>query len=261
MTPLSASADGWERYRLADGRLPDAIAAGQGFRGEVQLVLDGRQREVRLLIPPAASTPAPLLVALHGRNQTMKSSQAMMRWEPVAQQHGAVLAYASGSSASWAAGTCCGRAAEDGVDDVAYLDKVLEIAGALHPLERRRLHLAGFSSGAMMAYRYACERPDRVASVLAVSGTLTTDCPGGRDVAVLAVHGALDRTVPLQGSAYSPVMGSPLRPVSFVSTAFGPRVRLVVLPGHGHGWPTRERGGYDATGQGWAFLSASPKPG
>ena len=47
-------------------------------------------------------------------------------------------------------------AAAGKIDDLAYLDRLLQITGALQGIDRRRVHLAGYSNGGMLAYRYAC---------------------------------------------------------------------------------------------------------
>lgn len=259
LTVVGRTADGWEVHRLADGRLPAPATAG--FRAEVHFVHGGRDRAVRLLVPASARRPAPLLVALHGLYQSAQVAERDMRWGALARREGAVLAYGMGAGASWNAGTCCGRSAADDVDDVGYLDRVLALARALHPVDARRVAVTGFSNGAMMAYRYACERPSVVAGVLAVAGTVTSDCRGRPDVAVHHVHGLVDRTVPLAGMSYSAALGTGLGPVSRAATLFGPTVTARLLPRFGHGWPTSAAGRYDATAAGWAFLQAHPKRG
>ena len=259
LTVTGRSADGWVVYRLADDRLPSRLLLGLGFRGEVHFVHDGRARAVRVLVPPSAPRPAPLLLALHGMYQTPKLTEDVQRWGPLVRREGVVLVYGMGTSASWNAGTCCGRAVQEGVDDVGYLDAVRRLVDALAPLDPRRQYLTGFSNGAMMAYRYACERPGVVAGVLAVAGTVTASCTGRADVAVLHVHGVADRTVPLEGLRYSAALRTPLRPVSRTATMFGPTITARLLPRYGHGWPTRARGGFATTEAGWAWLEAHPR--
>ncbi|MCW2608697.1 MAG: hypothetical protein JWO60_3390 [Frankiales bacterium] len=261
LVPAGRAADGWARYRLAEGALPPPLLGVTGFEGEVHFPLDGRDRAVRLLVPSGVRGPAPLLLVLHGLYQTTSTVERDQRWAPLARREGVVLGYGMGTSASWNAGTCCGDAVAQGVDDVAYLDRVVQVVAALHPVHPRRLHVTGFSNGAMMAYRYACERPARVAGVLAVAGTVTAECAGPRrDVAVMHVHGTADRTVPLEGLAYHPGLRSPLRPVSQTARFFGPRITATILLRFGHGWPTPTFGRFDATGAGWRFLAAHPLP-
>jgi polyhydroxybutyrate depolymerase len=53
-----------------------------------------------------------------------------------------------------------------------------------------------------MAYRYACDRAKRVAAIVVQAGVMRTDtslCKPSEPVAVLRVHGTLDRTLPYDG--------------------------------------------------------------
>lgn len=67
--------------------------------------------------------------------------------------------------------------------------------------------------------------------------------------------------VPYAGSRFSRVAGAPttsipdsLRPWQHLAGR-GAVVRLARLPGLGHEWPTRRRGGWDGKTQIWRFLS------
>ncbi len=254
--------DGWAVYRLSADRLPERLAVGRGFRGEITWLQGGIERKARIYVPSSAPASAPLLVSLHGLGQTLRSAEAQQRWSSLAFQQRFVLVWGAGHLGSWNAGPCCGAAARR-VDDMAYLDRTLQVVSALHGVDRRRIHLAGFSNGAMLAYRYACGRPGRIAGVLAVAGTHTAPCTPRKATAILAVNGAADPTVPLRGTRHSRALGARLPDVGtgprlWAKTGAG--VRRVVLPRFAHGWPTRHRGGYDATGQGWRFLEQRPLP-
>lgn len=254
--------DGWAVYRLGAGRLPERLPVRRGFRGEITWLQGGIERKARIYVPTSAPASAPLLVSLHGLGQTLRSAEAQQRWSALAFQQRFVLVWGAGHLGSWNAGPCCGAAARR-VDDMAYLDRTLQVVSALHGVDRRRIHLAGFSNGAMLAYRYACGRPGRIAGVLAVAGTHTAPCTPRKATAILAVNGALDPTVPLRGTRHSRALGARLPEVGtgprlWAKTGAG--VRRVVIPRFAHGWPTRHSGGYDATGQGWRFLEQRPLP-
>lgn len=258
----TGSRDSWAVYRVGEGRVPDRLPVGRGFRGEITWLQGGLERRARVYVPRSARASAPLLVSLHGLGGSLRQVEAQQRWSSIAYQQRLVVAWGAGHKGSWNAGPCCGAAARK-VDDLAYLDRLLQITGALQGIDRRRVHLAGYSNGGMLAYRYACGRPGRIAGVLVVAGTHTSPCTPSRATAVLSVHGAKDPTVPLGGTGYSRELRSPLPPVrsgvrQFARTGAG--VRSVVLPSYAHGWPTRTSGGYDATGEGWRFLKAHPKP-
>jgi pimeloyl-ACP methyl ester carboxylesterase len=256
------SADGIARYRLQPGELPPAVPVGVGWIGELEWVQGADLRRVRVYVPGSARALPPMVVSLHGLWNTIATAEKQQRWRHVGFSRGAVVAWAGGTGSSWNGSGCCGTAARRGVDDVAYLDRVRELVAALRPVDPRRTFLAGYSNGAMMAYRYACERPGAVAGLLAVAGTMTSPCRPTRATAVLSVHGALDRTVPLSGTAWSSFLGTRLPPARDAVrryAAVGSAVRSVILPRGGHAWPTVMSGGYDATGQGWAFLMAHPR--
>lgn len=254
--------DGWAVHRLGTGRLPHRLAVGHGFRGEITWLQGGIERKARIYVPSSAPTSAPLLVSLHGLGQTLRSAEQQQRWSSLAFQQQFVLVWGAGHLGSWNAGPCCGAAARR-VDDLAYLDRTLQVVSALHGVDRRRIHLAGFSNGAMLAYRYACGRPGRIAGVLAVAGTHTAPCTPRRATAILAVNGAADPTVPLRGTRHSRALGARLPDVGTGPRLWartGAGVRRVVIPHFAHGWPTRHNGGYDATGLGWRFLEQRPLP-
>lgn len=258
----TGSREGWSVHRLTDGRVPDRLPAGRGFRGEITWLQGGLVRKARVYVPASARQSAPLLVALHGLGASLDSVESQQHWSRLAFQQGLVVAWGAGHRGSWNAGPCCGAAAGT-TDDLAYLDRLLQVVGALHGIDRRRVHLAGYSNGGMLAYRYACARPGRIAGVLVVAGTHLAPCVPTRPTAVLAVNGARDETVPLAGVAFSGELQTRLPPVrrgpdQWARTGAG--VRAVVLPGLAHGWPTVADGGYDATGEGWRFLKAHPKP-
>jgi polyhydroxybutyrate depolymerase len=258
----TGSREGWAVYRVEEGRVPDRLPVGRGFRGEITWLQDGLVRRARLYVPRSAREQAPLLVSLHGLGNSLRQVEAQQRWGALAFQQELVVVWGAGHKGSWNAGPCCGAAA-GAVDDLAYLDRLLEITGALQGVDRRRVHLAGYSNGGMLAYRYACRRPGRIAGVLVVAGTHTAPCTPSRATAVLSVHGAQDPTVPLDGVGFSRELRSPLPPARKAAREWartGAGVRTVVLPGFGHGWPTRENSGYDATGEGWRFLAAHPQP-
>jgi polyhydroxybutyrate depolymerase len=86
------------------------------------------------------------------------------------------------------------------VDDVAFVDALIEdIAGHVH-IDRKRIYATGMSNGAQMAYRLAAEMSDSVAAIAPVSGSLEVDVPKvRRPVSVLHFHGTDDKYLPFEG--------------------------------------------------------------
>ena len=95
-----------------------------------------------------------------------------------------------------------GGACTSGVDDVAYTRALLADLGRRIAVDPKRVFASGFSDGAAMTQRLACESADLFAAVAPVSGenqfALGGCAPSGR-VAMLDIHGTLDQCWPYAG--------------------------------------------------------------
>jgi polyhydroxybutyrate depolymerase len=108
----------------------------------------------------------------------------------------------------WNAGHCCGRGRRLGLDDVGFLDSVLDDVARRVDIDPGRVYVVGESNGAMLAYLYASVRSDRVAGVGAVIGTIGSAAVDGpvahvpvpeNPVPVVIVHGTADASIPFHG--------------------------------------------------------------
>lgn len=103
-------------------------------------------------------------------------------------------------------------------DDTGFLDALCDQLIASYRVDPLRIYFAGFSNGAMMCHRFACEKAQRVAAFAAVSGSIPERClsVGGPAVSALLVHGTADQYVlpgggrPLRGIAGSDRVDLPL---------------------------------------------------
>jgi polyhydroxybutyrate depolymerase len=147
------------------------------------------------------------LVAIHGSGFDGPRLPAYTQLTSVADREGFIVVYPLGASVevagypelfrSWNAGRCCPYASDDGIDDVGYLDRLLNELIATTPVDPDRVTMVGHSNGAMMAQRYACERADRLAAVVSISGSLTANrCEPSRPLPMLEVHATADVEVP-----------------------------------------------------------------
>ena len=166
--------------------------------------------------PGLASGPAPLVVMLHGFGMTATAMVGLTGIDAAARRDGFTVAFPQGLEKSWNAGGCCGAAAVAQVDDVAMLAAVIQGQVASGAAQAARVYVVGFSNGAMMAYRFACERSDLIAGAAVVEGTLTSACPPHRSVDLLVIHQRDDLIVPLAGNPNphaAPWVLAPLPPV------------------------------------------------
>ncbi len=163
----------------------------------VDVTVGDRDRRGLVWLPPTRG-PWDLVVNLHEFRSDPLRQQHYSGWIPYAQEAGVMLLAPDGKSSTWNAGPCCGRAMEQGVDDVAFLNAI--VAKVAAACTTGNVLATGIGNGAMMAERWACESdvPDAVVSV---GGALQTGaCPQSRPIPVLHYHGGADRFVPADGS-------------------------------------------------------------
>lgn len=266
--------------------------------GAVTMSFGGSQRRYVLHVPPTASDrPSPLVVVLHGGLGSAAQAENSYRWDELADRVGAVIAYPEGTSAAighaWNAGICCGPPAQQGVDDVGFIDNMIGDLLRSGHIDATRIYATGISNGAMLSYRLACDRPGRFAAIGPVAGTITSDCPSPSPISVLHIHGLADQNVTMDGSISKGLAKQTRTPVQesidrFRSAAKCPDastrsdgavtyqraacsngidVDLITIAGAGHQWPGSvpatgaaaslvdpPSNALDATGELWSFF-------
>lgn len=165
-----------------------------------ELAIDGLDREYRVYVPSSLTEgPSTLVVMLHGGFGSAEQAERVYGWDAQAEQDGFVVAYPQGVGRSWNGGDCCGSAASRDLDDVGFVEAVVDEVAATVPIDPQRVFAAGMSNGGILAYRLACES-DRFAAIGVVAGTLLTECAPPGPVSVRHIHGALDESIPPDGS-------------------------------------------------------------
>lgn len=150
---------------------------------------------------PDTTSPA-LLLALHGFTQNGQTMMQYSAWNTLAESHKFIVTYPSGLNTSWNAGQSGGGS---GADDVGFLMALADTLHAWYGTDNNRIYAAGFSNGGFMAFRLACEVPNRIAAIATVAGNMATalqaNCQPSRAVPVLHIHGTSDFIVPYNGSS------------------------------------------------------------
>ena len=149
--------------------------------------------------PSNAGDNAALVVVLNGAYGTAQQAKTSFGWDAMADRNNFVVAYPNALGAMWNAGNCCGAAHRNNVDDVGFLHHLVGRLQAEDHIDPDRVLAVGISNGAMMAYGWACARPNDLAGVGIVDGALVSSCSPAPSVAVVAVHGTADRNVPING--------------------------------------------------------------
>ncbi len=241
---------------------------------------DGRARSFLLEAPASAldGRPAPLVVLFHGVFADAETILAVTRFAEKARAEGFLLAAGDGVERSWNAGLCCDPAREQGVDDVGFARALVARVEEEYCVDPERVYATGFSNGAAMVFRLACEASDLFAAFAPVAGGLAVDCSPERSRPILVVNGREDPIVPfavgeagfgrfriLNGCSDDFATTAPA-PTATCQTALGCRdeaaTELCAIDGIGHMWPggaTDPGGAFDATAAVWDFLSGFPR--
>lgn len=182
----------------------DIVVPGDTTRS---IFYEGIERTYILHIPVGydATQPVPLVLAFHGIGLNAEEMIRISGFSKQADISGFVVVYPNGTGEkqSWNGGHCCGEAARDNVDDVGFVRALIAELSSLINIDPGRIYVTGFSNGAIMAYRLACELSDRIAAIGPVGATQALEdmqaCRPGRAVPVIHFHGTNDRLNPYEG--------------------------------------------------------------
>lgn len=171
----------------------------------------GGARPVAVTVPDAW-TPLqkwPLVLVLHGYGASGAVQSAFLGTDARATQYGYVTLAPDGTrdpsgSLFWNATPACCDFGHVDVDDVAYLTGLIDEAIAKLAVDPARVYVVGHSNGGFMAYRLACEKPDKINAVAVIAGATELDpkvCVNPKPVNVLHIHGTKDTTIPYAGGS------------------------------------------------------------
>jgi len=160
--------------------------------------------------------PVPLVLSLHGFGGTGQSYVQYWTRNDQPDQKSFIVVAPTGSVDSkgrtfWNATDACCDKDRRGVDDAAYLRKLIETVESSYSIDAQSIHVTGYSNGGFMAYRMACEHADKVASIVSVAGAGLGDpaaCVPSAPVSVLQVHGLQDPVIRYEGGTLKDYSGT-----------------------------------------------------
>jgi polyhydroxybutyrate depolymerase len=203
------------------------VAIGREVPLRQSLVHDGMVRSYIVRVPsgkPGAAGRMPLVIVLHGGGGNAEYGESMSGFTPKGAREGFVVAYPDGSGRmkdrllTWNARHCCGYAMQNRVDDVGFINALIDRLVHDYPVDPERVYVTGMSNGGMMAHRLGSELSHRIAAIAPVAAAVFGDekMPD-RPVSALMINGMLDQSVPHRGGAPGGAFphawdGTPVRP-------------------------------------------------
>ena len=165
----------------------------------------GGDRPVTVNLPDTLANPAPLLILLHSASTSGAHQENYMHLGPVAKKNGLIYIAPDGMTNPegkrfWnASKSCCNRYKQE-VDDVAYINSLIDEISKKTPVDPHRIYLIGHSNGAFMSFTFAC-KTNKVAAIVAIAGAMDTDsdCTPSTPVSLLNIHGTADKTIKVTG--------------------------------------------------------------
>ena len=151
--------------------------------------------------------PLPLVVALHGFTGSGLGNARYFGLIDQVEPRSFYLLTPDGSlnpdgDRFWNATRACCDFFNSEIDDVDYLEQLVEAVRADFAVDPSRIHFMGHSNGGFMSHRMACEKSEWVASIVSLAGAgygATEECAPSQPVHVLQVHGTLDFTISYDG--------------------------------------------------------------
>jgi polyhydroxybutyrate depolymerase len=185
------------------------------------LTVEGKTTRQYFLVAPDSydpATPLPILIGLHGINGSPASFRDQFLFGALASEYKYVGIFPLGwgdevnSNPTWNSGSCCLSAMVANINDVEFIQAIIQEVNKNYFVDESRIWAVGFSAGGMMAYKLGCDLASVVTAIGVVSGTLMQDpCNPVAPISIIHLHGDLDDAIPLLGGGqYStpPVRGS-----------------------------------------------------
>jgi polyhydroxybutyrate depolymerase len=151
--------------------------------------------------------PTPLVIMLHGYSASGVLEEAYFQLSATSDAQTFLYAYPDGTrdpmnNLFWNADDACCDFYSIPVDDVAYVNAIIDDVETKYNVDPKRIFVVGHSNGAFMSHRLACDSSDRIAAIAALAGEVWADpskCNPSSKISVLGIHGDADTTILYDG--------------------------------------------------------------
>lgn len=189
----------------------------------------GLKRYYEVHTPPnySKSVAAPLVLCLHGGGGNPSQQRWQANMETMADEKGLIIVYPAGTNPVfkdkflfWNAGPKRKHKKLRAVDDVAFLNAVLDDLNQFFTIDTKRVYATGISNGAHMSYRFASET-ERIAAIAPIAGVEELGRyyqPPKRGLPIIHFHGTADKWNSWEGGMTGDASGFEKRKLPAVET-------------------------------------------
>ena len=169
---------------------------------------DGLTREFYIYVPSSYSeynSPSPILFSLHGGDDYAEYNMRYSGFKEHADRDTFIVIYPQGYFYG-DKGTTGWNTESEGVNDVAFIESVIDWVGRNYNTQLSEVYATGFSNGGFMSYHLACNLSAKIAAIASVAGLMgnyTYDtCSPLHPIPLIHIHGSYDQPISLSGSSY-----------------------------------------------------------
>ena len=167
------------------------------------IYVGGRWRTFLTHLPKAynGSANLPLILAFHGGSPLgYQSIQYQSSLSQKADSANFIVVYPEGvkiaGNRTWNAGGCCAPATSLKIDDVGFVNSLLNNLFSTRSIDTSRVYATGFSNGALLCYRLANQLTNRFAAIAPVAGDLMYyPWNPSRSIPIISFHSYQDQNV------------------------------------------------------------------
>lgn len=224
----------------------------------------------------------PVVLILHDYSTSIGETGKYTQMDKIAENEGFIAVYPEATRNDqgyymWNAGNIYEKWTKH-AKDVEFIRSLIEYLKNNYSIDDSSIFVAGYSNGAMMAYRLAAEISDKIAGIACVTGTMVEDSVTPKNpVPVMHIHGDADLVIPHTGTEQYGFQMAPVdevikkwlnwndcshvpailkynKDVTALLWKGKADVRLYLLHNVGHDWPTKERCNWSAAEYIWEFF-------
>jgi len=234
-----------------------------GLKAQESLQVGTTTRQMIVYAPTGIKQNSPLVITMHGMNQTMTNQRDQTSFQSVADANGFVLVYPQAIGNQWQL---------YGTTDTDFILAIIDEMVKRYGIDRDRVYLSGFSMGGMMTYYAANVIADKIAAFAPVSGYLMSgpNAVSSRPIPIIHIHGLddgyvtysnaqahIDAWVKRNGCPATPVLTKPFSDPLSTKKYYGPgkekvEVVFISVAGVGH-WYSNGTGGVVSSQEIWNF--------
>ena len=181
---------------------------------ENSIIVEDRKRYYNIRLPKDYKRESyyPIIYILHGAEGNGEIMEILSGFTYYADIKKYIIVYPYGTGKSewknlyWNADGCCGISLENKINDVEFIKLLHSYLLKKINIDKNLVFITGYSNGAMMGLKIACQIPNTFKGVASVSGTIfdLDNCSTENPISILFINGREDKIVRYDGNVGAP---------------------------------------------------------